>query len=344
MTRDKVTISEVAKRAGVSIGTASHVLSGRVKVREDTRRRVAEAVEALGYIPNIHARALRQTESKIVGLCFPHRSSAFMSDLSEMLEQIGTDAGYSVMHVFSRQETETELRRIKELLRVQIDGLILHPSATPQETLDFLCSMGKPVVLIDSSNEDARFDRVVLDNQVTMEAAVQRLLAIGHRRVLYVCRRSDIALVKARVRGLANVKSVRPEFQYETIVYRGDNAYLASEIGRALGGKQPPTAIIAGNSEQAALTIAALRAAGADYPGKVSLLAFDEPDWSTIVSPSLSVIRQPTSQIASAAWEMLLDRIADPEAPPRKILASATIELRDSVQPISDASAEPALS
>jgi LacI family transcriptional regulator len=333
LNRPKVTISEVAKRAGVSIGTASHVLSGRVNVKEDTKLRVSEAVEALGYIPNMNARVLRQAHSKIVGLCMPHRSSAFVNGLAARLEQIATEAGYSIMHVFSRQDPETELRRIKELLRVQIDGLILHPSITPQGTLDFLSTIGKPVLLIDSSNEDTRFDRVVLDNDATMERAGSKLYAMGHRRLLYIVQRPEVAVVRARLNGLSRARDTHPDLSFDTIVYRGDEAYLASELVRVLSGTDRPTTIITGNSEQAALVIAALRQTDVRYPDDVSLMTFDEPEWSTIVEPPLSVIRQPTNEIAELAWQMLRERMADPEAEPRKVMLTATIEMRGSVQP-----------
>jgi LacI family transcriptional regulator len=330
--RAKVTIADVAKLAGVSLGTASNVLSGKVRVRKQTEAKVAEAMRALGYVPNVHAQVLRQSASMIIGLCFPHRSSAFMNDLAETMEQIGTDAGYSIMHVFSRQEPETELRRIKDLLRLQIDGLILHPSTTPQATLDFLFNAAAPVVLIDSSNEDARFDRVVLDNFTTMQRAAERLVGLGHRRIVFVCRRDDIAVTQHRLNGLIAARKAMPEMSFEHVAYRGDEAYLAQALREAFERPDRPTAIIAGNSDQAALVIGILGELPVRYPEEVSLLAFDEPDWSNLVSPSLSVIRQPTDRIASEAWSLLTSRMAGADGEPRKVVLGATIELRDSIR------------
>ena len=118
----KATIADVADAAGVSVGTVSHVLSGRVKVSEKTLEKVARAIKELDYIPNVHAQGLRQSQSFIIGLCLPHSLNSFMSVLSQTLEEISTGAGYSIMHVYSRQHPETELRRIKELLRFRVHG------------------------------------------------------------------------------------------------------------------------------------------------------------------------------------------------------------------------------
>jgi LacI family transcriptional regulator len=331
--RAKVTIADVANSARVSVGTVSHVLSGKVKVREKTLERVNRAIKELGFTPNVHAQGLRQASSLIIGLCLPHLVNSFMSALSQTLEDISTKSGYSLMHVYSRQDPETELRRIKELMRFRIDGLIFHPSNTPRSTLDYVHDLGIPVVLIDSANIDTRFDRVVLDNQSNMRRAVERLIQLGHRRVLFVCQWEHVGVTQSRLRGL---KAAQQEAAVPVAIHQisfGDNeASLGVKLAMELNRASPPTAIIASNSSQAALVIRILRDLPGQYPEKVSLLAFDDPEWSTLVTPQLSVIRQPAAESGEMAWDLMMRRILGGTEKPRKVVLEADIRMRDSVR------------
>jgi LacI family transcriptional regulator len=333
--RAKVTIADVANAARVSVGTVSHVLSGRVRVRDKTLERVSRAIKELGFIPNFHAQGLRQSSSLIIGLCLPHLVNSFMSGLSQTLEEISTVSGYSIMHIYSRQNPETELRRIKELLRFRIDGLIFHPSNTPRSTLDYLYALGIPVVLIDSANIDSRFDRVVLDNQSNMRRAVEQLIEVGHRRILFVCQWEHVGVTQSRMRGLiAAREEASVAISIRQISYGDNEAGLGVKLGAELSHAEPPTAIIASNSSQAALVIRILRDLPGQYPEKVSLLAFDDPEWSTLVSPQLSVIRQPAADSGKIAWDLMMRRLHGGTERPRKVVLEADIQMRGSVRAV----------
>jgi LacI family transcriptional regulator len=337
MERNKVTIEDVANEARVSVGTVSHVLSGRVKVREKTLERVNRAIKELGFIPNFHAQGLRQSASSIIGLCLPHLVNSFMSVLSRTFEEVSTSSGYSIMHVYSRQNPEIELRRIKELLRFRIDGLIFHPSNTPRSTLDYVHELGIPVVLIDSANIDNRFDRVVLDNQSNMRRAVERLIQLGHRRILFVCQWEHVGVTQSRLRGLDAAKSeASVPLSINHISYGENEAGLGAKLAAELGRRDAPTAIIASNSSQAALVIRILQDLPTRYPQDVSLLSFDDPEWSTMVSPQLSVIRQPAAESGKIAWDLMMRRIVGGKEGPRKVVLEAEIEIRESVRALND--------
>lgn len=330
--RASVTIAEVAHAAGVSVGTVSHVLSGRAKVRQETLDRVMQAIEDLGYVPNFHARGLRQSSSYVVGLCLPHLVNSFMSTLSQTLEEVSTDSGYSIMHVYSRQNPDLELRRIKELLRFRVDGLIFHPSNTPRSTLDFVRELGIPVVLIDSANIDDRFDRVVLDNDSNMRRAAEQLIEIGHRRILFVCQWEYVGVTQSRMRGLAAAQAAAAApVVTRQISYGDEEASLGARLAAELSKPDAPTAIIASNSSQAALVIRILRDLPGCYPGRVSLLTFDDPEWSTLVTPQLSIIRQPAAQSGKIAWDLMMRRLHGNKEGPRKVVLEAEIKFRESV-------------
>jgi LacI family transcriptional regulator len=332
-TKPRARITDVARRARVSVGTVSHVVTGAVQVSAELRARVQKAIDALGYVPNFHAQGLRRGPSRVIGVCLPHASTAYLNDLSETFEDVASRNGYGVMHVYSRHVAATELDRIKELIRYRVDGLLLVPSTAPRESLDFVHAKGVPLVVVDRPTGDARFDHVVLDNRKAMREVVTRLVALGHARILFVCRSRDRQVTQHRLQGLedARIAATSP-LPISCLELRHDEALLRGALQRALRGRSPPDAIIASNSHQAALVLAALRAIGVETPANVSVVAFDDPEWSRLVVPSLSVVRQPAAAMAEAAFDLLVQRVSARAGAPRVVALDAVVEFRDSVR------------
>jgi LacI family transcriptional regulator len=192
-----------------------------------------------------------------------------------------------------------------------------------------------PVVLIDSANIDNRFDRVVLDNQSNMRRAVEQLIEVGHRRILFVCQWEHVGVTQSRLRGLmAAQEGAAVPVEVRHISYGDNEASLGAKLAGELNRDQPPTVVIASNSSQAALVIRILRDIPGQYPEKISLMAFDDPEWSTLVSPQLSVIRQPAAESGKIAWDLMMRRILGGTERPRKVVLEAEIEMRESVRAI----------
>jgi len=129
--RPKATISDVARLAGVSIGTVSNVLNPRIPVSDARRAAVVAAIDTLGFLPNRVAQSLRRRHSRVVGLIAHDTASAYFAALLDNFESIGAQQGYEVMQVLSRGEPETEVRRARALLERQVDGILLVPTAAP---------------------------------------------------------------------------------------------------------------------------------------------------------------------------------------------------------------------
>ena len=339
-TDGRARIKDVAQHARVSVGTVSHVLSGHVTVSEELRERVLRSIEALGYVPNFHAQRLRHSLSRVLGLCLPQGATAYFNTLSETFEEIASREGYGVMHVFSRHDPATELDRIKELLRYRVDGLVLFPSPAPARTLDFVASKGVPLVIVDRATQDARFDQVTLDNRKVMRDVAQRLVALGHTRLLFVYRSRSPLATQRRLDGLADARAhVGGRLAFAAIEFQNDDAFLRDELTRALGREDPPTAIVVSNSHQASLVLGYLADKGIACPAEVSVVAFDDPEWASLVRPRLSVVRQPAPAMAKAAWDLLMQRVNGVAGPVRTVALEATIEFRESVGPCAAAAA-----
>jgi LacI family transcriptional regulator len=338
--RGKVTISDVARRARVSVGTVSHVLTGRIPVTAERRDRVTRAIEKLGYVPNVHAQGLRRATSNVVGVCFPHVTTSYLNELSEALERNAAQDGYGVLHVFSRHDPATELKRLRELIRYQVDGLILFPSNAPERALDLAHAKSLPVVMIDRPSEDTRFDSVTVDNRKIMRDAIASLLGLGHRRLLFVCRSKRLLVTQYRMQGMkAALRAAPTPVAVATLEVQDDESGFLTEFRAAMAAKQPPTAVVTSNSHQASLVLGVLREIGTRVPDSVSVLTFDDPEWSLLVQPRLSVIRQPAAAMARAAWAMLARRIARFDQPAESIALEEEIEFRESVGPAPDAAA-----
>jgi LacI family transcriptional regulator len=334
MPRSKPTIHDVAKRAKVSVGTVSHVLSGQVPVSGERQDRVKRAITQLGYVPNFHAQGLRRGQSSVVGICFPHVSTSYLNMLSETLEDIALREGFGVMHVFSRHDPATEFSRVRDLLKYQVDGLMLLPSPAPEATLDLARDNATPLVLLDRPMADKRFDQATLDNRKTIREAAKRLMALGHRRILFVCRSRGRLVTQHRIEGLnAAKRQAVPSLDVQILEIGDEETGVGEWIAHAFRGANPPTAIITSNNHQSSLVLGALRAIGARCPQDVSLLGFDDPEWAELVSPRLSVIRQPAKAIAQQAWDLLMRRIRHPTVATRTVALEAEIVFRDSTGP-----------
>ena len=328
------TVIEVARRAGVSVGTVSNVLNGATSVGEARRRRVEKAIAALGYTQNPLAQGLRRRRSTMVGLCVPHTANAYFSALVNAFEEFAADRGFEIMQVLSGQDPQREFKRLEALLRYNIGGLILVPTRNPAHSLDLIAASTTPTVIVDRPAHDERFDEVSFDNHRAMEEAAQWMIALGHRRFLFIVRERSLIVSRQRIGGLmAAIRRGPGKISAEVAECRSDEVAVTACLSSHLRRPGAPTAVIVSNSVFAALALRAFRSLRLDYPSKVSLLAFDSPDWGDLVTPPLSVVRQPTYAIARKAWELLIARMTGEASRIQREELRSELVIRGSVVP-----------
>lgn len=326
----KPTIADVARLADVSVGTVSHVLNGIINVSPSLRERVERAMTLLGYEQNMLAHAQRRQRATVVGLSAPHVASAYLAALTDSFEDVAGPRGYQMMQVLTRRDPQIELRRVRELLRHRIAGLLMISTFDPHRTLDLIHASGTPVVLVDRPCDDDRFDQVTFDNRAVMDEAAVRLHRLGHRRILFVVESQILSISRHRIEALR----ARAGAAATTVMEVGDGgADYARRLTDALQApRAAPTAVIVSNSLIAARTLRVLRTLGDAYPARISLLAFEEPEWSELVDPGLSVIRQPVREIVRVAWGLLLRRMGGERGPSQHVQLKAELVLRGSVR------------
>jgi LacI family transcriptional regulator len=332
--RSRPTITDVARHAGVSTGTVSHVLNGSRDVSAERRERVMQAVQALGYVPNLLAQSLRRNRATMIGLCMPHASFGYFVALSEAFETLAVEQGYDMLHVFSRQDSETELHRIETLLRYDIGGLLLLPSWEPAATLERLARADVPTVIVDRPIDDPRFDHVRVDVRAAMRRTITELAARGHRRVSFISANPGLLISRHRLEGLRQgIRDLGGRVELEVLKRSEDEETFLGQLAATMEGSRRPTALLATNTQGVTIVVRTLRRLGLRCPEDVSLVAVDEPPWAEMSNPTLSVLHPPAREVAQRAWELLLSRMQGSRQRPRRVALEPELRLAGSVGP-----------
>ncbi len=329
----RATILDVARRAGVSLGTVSNVVNDRGNVSAMRAARVQSAIAALNYVPNGVAQSLRRQRSRVVGLCAPLTSSAYFAALLDAFEDLAAAQGYEMMQVLSRQEPALELRRVNALIARKVDGLILIPSHGPSAAFDLLAAAAIPTVVVDRAYDDRRFDYVTIDDHAAMAAATTALLSRGHRRLLYVLRYPSLVTTQQRIRSFRETAArVRGATAQLCVREPGDDAF-ACQVAAVMHRPDAPTGVIASNSDIALALLRIFLRLDIAYPRDVSLVAFDAPPWAEVLTPPLAVVAPPVGEIARRAWALLRARMEGGGGRKRRIALEAQLIERASLGP-----------
>ena len=198
------TIRDVASRAGVSVATASNVVNGNRPVGEASRRRVAEAIAALGYRLDRAASALRGKSTRLVGMVVPDITNVFFAGLVQGVEALAERDGYDLLIVSSGEDAAKERRRVEALVARRIDGLIVVPATDESMAALRLETDGArlpPVVLVDRGTEAPGFETVRADCDAGGYAAAQYLIGLGHRDIAILTHSKRLSNIESRIAG-----------------------------------------------------------------------------------------------------------------------------------------------
>jgi len=311
-------IKDVAKVAGVSTATVSRVLANHSRVKEETRRRVMEAVEQLNYRPNLVARSLRVQKSAKIGLVVSDIRNPFFTAISRAVEDAAYESGYSVLMCNTDENPEKEELYLNLLHDENVAGIIFSPTQKFSSKLANL-DTSIPIVVIDRTVESKDVDMVLLDNFAAAHELTLHLINNGYRKLAGLF--GDASTTgQERNRGFHKAlkgKGLSPIAAY-FIAPRIQQGYETTMA--LLKQKEKPDAIFTSNS---LLTVGALRAvrdSGLRIPDDVALVGFDETTWGALVDPPVTVISQPTEEIGRTATELLFQRIADPKRLPKTVV------------------------
>jgi LacI family transcriptional regulator, galactose operon repressor len=330
-----VTVANVAQRAGVSAATAARVLSGRGYASEAARRAVLEAAKEIGYVPNHIARSLRTRRTMLAGLLIGDVENSFYAVIAKNVESVAKDAGYQVVLCNSNDDPETESQYLQLLDGMRVDGLIITPTGSNQRHLRRLIENGTVIVQIDRMVEGLNADAVLLDNEAGAMAGVSHLIAAGHTRIGILTGPREVLTARERLEGYERALREHQIPAREELIKAGsflhDHAFEAAT--ELLRSRPPPTAIFAANNVLAERCYLALDRLGLKVPQDISLVAFDDVPWMSIIRPQLTTVRQPVADMARSATELLLRRLKDNAPTPSTSVFRSELIVRGSVAP-----------
>jgi LacI family transcriptional regulator len=330
------TVADVAERAGVSVSTAARVLSGRGYASEDTRRIVLESAKDLGYVPNQVARSLRTRQTRMIGLLIGDVENSFYSVIAKNVESVAKDAGYHVVLCNSDDDPKVEREYLKLLEGMRVDALIVTPTSENVRYLARLIESDIVVVQVDRRVEGLAADAILVDNEAGAMSAVSHLIEAGHTRIGILTGELDVLTAHQRLLGYQRALEehrmpIRPELVKTGSFHREHAIENATDLIQA---EPAPTAIFAANNILAEGVLIALDQQGLRVPRDVSVVAFDDVQWMSMVEPPVSAVRQPVADMARSAAELLLRRLRDGrEGPPSTVVFRTEFVERASVAP-----------
>ena len=326
----RVTIHDVARKAGVSINTVSRVLNARPDVNATTRAHVWDVIGQLGYRPNHLARSLVRRASRTLGLVVTDCTNPNSARQVRVIQQTIREQGYALM-IFDTQENEAiEQSALSVLDEYAVEGVILTPAATTSEALmPFVQRL--PVVLLNREVPGLdSCDAVLNDNATGIADAVRHLTAMGHTRIAYVTARRAISTVRDRLYGFRTALAAAGIPAYEELIIEAEMSIAAAAAVTRPLLAHAPTAILAYNDLMAVGVLSAVLDAGLRVPEDIALVGYDDIAYAPYLRVPLTTVAQATDDLAAAAACLLLERIAGATDPPRRVIIAPQLRLRAS--------------
>ncbi len=301
-----VRLSDVAARAGVSVGSASRAVNGHPNVRPELRARVEAAARELGYRPNPLAQGLRTRRTPLVSLIVPDITNPFFAELARELELDCSARGYQLALRNSMESPRTERDALLSALDHNPSGVVVVPTGTTGELPD----TGKvPLVVCDRRVAGCAAPTVTSDNRQGASVATAYLMGLGHRRIGCVAGPAAVHAADERLAGYLALTGGCRGGEGHPLVVRGPFDYATGMRAAhlLLDRDRPPTAILAGSDQQAIGVLHACLQRGLRVPEDISVCGFDAIALSALTSPELTTVRQPVREIAARSVALLLD-------------------------------------
>jgi len=309
-TAQAATISDVAKRAGVSIKTVSRVMNNEPGVHADTRANVLQAMADLRYRPSQSARSLAGARSFLIGLLYFDPSAAFIASVQQGATQKCRQAGYHLV-VESMDDDAHDLREQvhRMVATLRPDGMILTPPLCDNpQVLKALREAGTPTVLVSPARQRKDMPSVRMDDVHAAQEITNLLISLGHRRIAFVRGPDDQAASALRHEGFVEAMEAHGLPVEDELVFAGnfrfDSGVAAAHKLLALSTR--PTAVFASNDDMALGVMAAAQRLGLVVPDELNVAGFDDSPAARLIWPELTTVRQPTFEMARAAVEMLI--------------------------------------
>ncbi|NLX09575.1 MAG: LacI family transcriptional regulator [Chloroflexi bacterium] len=329
------TIYDVAREAGVSYSTVSRTLSGYEFVKPSTREKVLRAAEKLGYVPNHQARSLAGGRSHLIGVLVPGLNNSYIGEILRGIDEALAESEYNLLLYTTHRRQGKESHYAATIMNSGVDGLLLVVPLMATPYLDTLHERDFPCVVIDQSEETQKGAVVSGTNWQGAFEATEYLIGLGHCRIGFISGLAGLTSTTERLAGYSAALAQHGLALDERLIAEGsflqEGGYTAAQQLLALPDR--PTAIFAANDLSALGAMEAVREHGLRIPKDISLVGFDDIPQASLGYPKLTTVRQPLSEMGREAANILLEEIAHPEQPRRRVTLPTKLIIRDSCCP-----------
>lgn len=322
--KKRLTITQIAEMAGTSKTTVSFYLNGKTdRMSEETQNRIRKVIEETGYEPSPLARGMNAKESKLVGVIIGDITNAFANQIVKGIDEVISAEGYRMLVCNSDFSKQNELAYIDRLLALGVDGFIVQPTAQFKEITRQISDAKKPLVFIDSKLYDFASSWVKTDNYEASYQAIEACVQKGYRRFLVIT--AEPGLISSRIERMSGFVDALEshDIGFTQFVIEGDNVNeekLRSFLKANIDGTTP-TLVFAPNCWALPDIYKCCRDYYPFMPDRVGLLGFDNTEWVSVASPSVSVVVQPAREEGATAARILLDAVAEKdETDPHQVL------------------------
>jgi LacI family transcriptional regulator len=311
-----ITLVELAQAAGVSVSTVSRALSnGKYPLRKETRQKILQLAEEMGYKPNLVARSLQSSRSHLVGVIVDRMQSPFAAATVQGIQDGLLKAGYSISIAYSNRDQAVAIEAINSFYSHQVDGVIILNSWLHTFNDPILSLQDRPFVFVNRVFSDRIQNCVAPGDRQGARLATQHLVDLGHRRIGYINGMEDWIEAQNRLAGYREVLVEHGLPVDEALIRHGnwgvDSGHDAAQELLAL--EERPTAIFAANDIMALGAIYAIQKAGLEVPADVAVVGYDDRDFAAWIKPALTTVRMPSYEMGQAAARLLLEQINNEE-------------------------------
>lgn len=324
------TMKDIARRTGLGLATISSYFNGG-NVREKNRIKIEEAIEELHYEVNEVARGLKTNATKTIGVVIPELDQIFCTQIIIGIEDILRSHGYATIVCDCRTDKKREKDAVDFLTRKRVDGIISMPVDETGAHLKSFQKTGKPIVLIDRKITGLSSDCVLVDNEKAAADAVELLFEKGHTDIGLIGGPREIYTAQERLRGYSIAYEKKGLPVKESLIYHGDYTMQGGVQALEELVKRNPqmTAVLVINYEMTMGAVIGLNELGIKVPQELSIVGFDNREFARACSPKLTIVTQPTHQIAEKAAGIMLQRLEENEKPENYITEKLQTEIEN---------------
>lgn len=326
----RATLADVARAAGVGPMTVSRTINGHPYVTEKTARRVRAAIRKLDYRPNHAARMLTGQLSRSIGLIVPDIADTFFSLVSHAVQDTARANGYLVWLAASHDDPSIEAAQVEMMVHHPVDGILLVPTDSRSSYLKRVAAGNTPVITIDRPMEVATTDSVGVENRKGARMAVEHLVQHGYKKISCVTANAHLLTIKERIAGYKeSMRAAKLPHSRELRLSNGISAKPA--LSGLFSSRNRPDALFTANNASTIWVIEALRDLNIEIGKDVALVGFDDVDFFTVITPPITAVRQPATELGDVSARLLLQRInGDSATSSVRVVLPVTLTIRES--------------